>query len=57
MSAIDTFLPLVLDSEDEDSIQTPIVSTQEGVNFLYIRHNNLYSNIILARLFNQKWSQ
>ena len=51
MTCIEKFLPLVLDSEDEDSIQTPIVSTEDGVNFLYIRHNNLYRTVCILYLF------
>jgi AP-1 complex subunit mu len=41
MTAIEKFLPL-LENEDEEAIQTPIVSSEEGVHFLYIRHSNLY---------------
>jgi AP-1 complex subunit mu len=42
MTAIDKFMPLIIKSEDEEAVLTPIISTEEGVNFLYIRHNNLY---------------
>ncbi|KAJ3222829.1 AP-1 complex subunit mu-1 [Clydaea vesicula] len=38
-------MPLVLESEDnpeEDQIQTPVISTEDGINFLYVKHNNLY---------------
>ncbi|KAJ3109186.1 AP-1 complex subunit mu-1 [Phlyctochytrium planicorne] len=43
MTAIEKFMPLVLkeDEEDEETL-TPVISTEEGINFLYIRHNNLY---------------
>ncbi|KAI9341781.1 Mu homology domain-containing protein [Zopfochytrium polystomum] len=42
MSAVDKFMPLVLEAEDEEQTPSPVVSTDDGVNFLYIRHNNLY---------------
>ena len=45
MSAIERFLPLIQDAEDGESIPTPVVSTDDGVNFLYIRHNNLYCTL------------
>eukprot|EP00118_Oscarella_pearsei_P024946 m.307182 g.307182 ORF g.307182 m.307182 type:complete len:423 (+) comp41990_c0_seq1:89-1357(+) len=40
MAAIDKFLPLVLEAED-DGATTPIVVT-EKVTFVYIKYNNLY---------------
>lgn len=56
MTAIEKFLPLMLEQEegegagDEDrkgdgnngNGPTPLVSTEDGINFLYVRHNNLY---------------
>lgn len=43
MTAIEAFLPLVLAAEDDEEVTvTPVVSSEDGVNFLYIRHNNLY---------------
>ena len=49
MTTIEKFLPLIFEEEEEqeereDDTPCPIVSTEEGVSFLYIRHNNLYSN-------------
>ena len=40
MSAVEKFMPLVLEAEEEQA-PTPCF-THEGVNYLYIRHNNLY---------------
>ncbi|TPX47618.1 hypothetical protein SeMB42_g00407 [Synchytrium endobioticum] len=42
MSAIEKFMPLLLESEEDEQTPTPVISTDDGVNFLYIRHNNLY---------------
>lgn len=54
MSAIERFLPLIQDAEDGESIPTPVVSTDDGVNFLYIRHNNLYCKWPLSALLSTK---
>lgn len=40
-SHIERFLPLVLDIEEEGQQVTPCFSNQ-GVNFMHIRHSNLY---------------
>lgn len=40
MAAIDAFLPLVVQADD-DVTATPVVAA-DGISFLYIRHNNLY---------------
>jgi len=40
-SAIERFLPLVLDQEEEGTYVTPCFSNG-GINYLHIRHNNLY---------------
>lgn len=42
MTAVEKFMPLVLQAEEEEQTPTPIVSTEDGINFLYIRHSNLY---------------
>lgn len=42
MAAIDQFMPLLAQAEDEDVPVTPVMATLAGINFLYIRHNNLY---------------
>ncbi|KAG5461572.1 MAG: hypothetical protein BJ554DRAFT_6213 [Olpidium bornovanus] len=41
MSAVEKFLPLVTDLEEDEQAPTPVL-THEGINYLYIRHNNLY---------------
>lgn len=42
-SAIERFLPLLLDLEDEaGGSAVPPCFTSEGINYMYIRHNNLY---------------
>ncbi|KAJ7027511.1 Adaptor-related protein complex 1 mu 1 subunit [Mycena alexandri] len=40
-SSIESFMPLVLDMEDEGQHVTPCFSSQ-GVNYMHIRHSNLY---------------
>jgi len=40
-SAIEKFLPLVLEQEEEGQFVTPCFTSQ-GINYLHIRHNNLY---------------
>jgi hypothetical protein len=42
MTAVEKFMPLVLEAEEEEQTPSPVISTDDGVNFLYIRHNNLY---------------
>lgn len=46
MQAIEKFMPLILQIEEEEQAPTPIISTQDGVHFLYIRHNNLFCTVI-----------
>jgi AP-1 complex subunit mu len=41
MSSIEKFMPLILQVEEEDITPSPILS-QDGIHFLYIRHNNLF---------------
>lgn len=41
-SYIERFLPLVLDFEEEGQQVTPCFSSQ-GINYMHIRHSNLYS--------------
>jgi len=40
-SHIERFLPLILDMEEEGQQVTPCF-TNQGVNFMHIRHSNLY---------------
>lgn len=40
-STVEKFLPLILDLEEEGTFVTPCFSS-EGINYLHIRHNNLY---------------
>lgn len=40
-SYVERFLPLVLDIEEEGQQVTPCFSNQ-GVNYMHIRHSNLY---------------
>lgn len=61
MSAVEKFMPLVTDLEEDEQAPTPVL-THEGINYLYIRHNNLYllaitrknSNAITILLFLHK---
>lgn len=47
-SVIEKFLPLVLDIEEEGQQVTPCFSSQ-GINFMHIRHSNLYRSSLLLR--------
>jgi hypothetical protein len=40
-SYIERFLPLILDMEEDNVPVTPCFSS-EGINYMHIRHNNLY---------------
>lgn len=40
-SHIERFLPLILDLEEEGQQVTPCF-TNQGINFMHIRHSNLY---------------
>jgi len=59
---IEKFMPLVLAAEEEEQTLSPILSTEDGVNFLYVKHNNLYllamtkknSNAVTILLFLHK---
>ncbi|CAO3565946.1 unnamed protein product [Mortierella alpina] len=41
MSAVEKFLPLVLEAEEDSQAPAPCF-TNDGINYLYIRHNNLF---------------
>jgi AP-1 complex subunit mu len=41
MSAVEKF-PVLLSEAEEDSYAVPPCFSNEGINYLYIRHNNLY---------------
>jgi AP-1 complex subunit mu len=38
---VERFLPLILDMEEEGHMLTPCMTSQ-GINFMHIRHSNLY---------------
>jgi hypothetical protein len=42
MSSIDKFMPLIYLIEEEELAPSPIISSEDGIHFLYIKHNNLY---------------
>jgi AP-1 complex subunit mu len=42
MSAIEKFMPLILEAEEHDQTPSPVMATDDGIHFLYIKHNNLY---------------
>ena len=46
LSYVERFLPLVLDIEEEGQQVTPCLSSQ-GINFMHIRHSNLYCACVL----------
>ncbi|KAG1466254.1 hypothetical protein G6F56_004722 [Rhizopus delemar] len=44
MSAVEKFMPLVSEAEDE---QIPLPCfTHEGINYMYLKHSNLYRKFI-----------
>lgn len=45
-SYIERFLPLILEMEEDNVPVTPCFS-DEGVNYMHIRHNNLYCEPVL----------
>ncbi|EGF78864.1 hypothetical protein BATDEDRAFT_37174 [Batrachochytrium dendrobatidis JAM81] len=42
MTAIDKFMSLILEVEEEQQTPSPVISSDDGINYLYIRHNNLF---------------
>lgn len=46
MSAVEKFLPLVLEAEEDSQAPAPCF-TDDGINYLYIRHNNLFCKFTL----------
>ncbi|KAJ3260130.1 AP-1 complex subunit mu-1 [Boothiomyces macroporosus] len=42
MPAIEKFMNLIIQGEEDEVTPTPLLSTEDGIHFLYIRHNNLY---------------
>ena len=49
-SYIERFLPLVLDIEEEGQQLTPCFSSQ-GINYMHIRHSNLYCMVVFSFFF------
>ena len=49
MSAVEKFLPLVLEAEEDSQAPAPCF-TDDGINYLYIRHNNLFRKFTLFLL-------
>lgn len=45
-SCIERFLPLILELEEQDKQVTPCFSDQ-GINYMHIRHSNLYCRFSL----------
>lgn len=50
-TAVEKFMTLLLEQEeeanDDGSSYAPPILTDEGVNYLYIKHNNLYCTSLL----------
>lgn len=44
MEAVDRFMPLINEAEEDESMANPVM-TDDGVSYLYIKHNNLYCKI------------
>lgn len=45
-SYIERFLPLILEMEEDNVPVTPCFSS-EGINYMHIRHNNLYCGLVV----------
>lgn len=48
MSCVEKFMPLVTDLEEDEETPSPVIG-DEGINYLYIRHNNLYLLAVTRR--------
>ena len=46
-SYIERFLPLILELEEQDKLVTPCF-TDQGINYMHIRHSNLYCRFHLS---------
>jgi hypothetical protein len=44
MSAVEQFMPLLTELEEDEQTITPVL-THQGIHYLYLRHNNLYRMI------------
>ncbi|KXS09312.1 clathrin adaptor, mu subunit [Gonapodya prolifera JEL478] len=42
MAAIEKFMPLILAAEENEESLAPVMSTEDGTHFLYVKHNNVY---------------
>ena len=49
LSYVERFLPLVLEIEEEGAQVTPCFTSQ-GINYMHIRHSNLYRAFFLGRI-------
>lgn len=47
MSAAEKFMPLLLAAEENDCTAAPVLASDDGIHFLYIKHNNLYCMYLL----------
>ena len=55
-SYIERFLPLILDFEEEGQQVTPCFSSQ-GINYMHIRHSNLYCMYLILSMLIQRRSK
>jgi AP-1 complex subunit mu len=42
MNTIDKFMTLVMDNEEDGAEQAPVISDENGINYLYMKYNNLF---------------
>ncbi|KAJ1500804.1 hypothetical protein HMI55_003726 [Coelomomyces lativittatus] len=42
MSTIEKFMPLLTEQEEEGNEQPPILVDEAGINYLFLKYNNLY---------------
>lgn len=42
MSAIEKFMPLIMEKEEDGEVPTPVLTSEDGIHFLYVLHNGVY---------------
>ncbi|KAL7751793.1 AP-1 adaptor complex mu subunit Apm1 [Sorochytrium milnesiophthora] len=47
MNTIDKFMPLIAEQEEDEAEMSPVFCDEQGINYLYIKYNNLYSTILV----------
>jgi AP-1 complex subunit mu len=48
MTAVEKFMPILMEAEEDEETPPPVISNG-GINYLYIRYNNLYGTQCCTR--------